>query len=581
MTLPRATQRFNLLLLGEGETYFDDFAAYFYPEESDCRRVKGRLKLCSGSIFFVPKEVKLPVQHFDFRRVQVIDTWQGALHAINPTKDDIFVLRADRVVYMKMANRNAPYEVVNGQADYRFSLEFEPLSQFLPRALRLHSLTMLEPRDQLFMIDQLLQEKERTTSFDPSWMLNFMEKPLLQTRAVRVTPLATNPGRLVLTDEVLYFQQFNNADPVPVAKVRYADFRRICERRHALRPIGLEIFFVHREDSGIEREHSLFLAFQEKGMRDEAHRLLLRQPAIAQLELGDLEDITMRWQHGLVSNYDYLIYLNFVAGRSFMDIAQYPVFPWVVRDYTSRVLDLTNPDVFRDLSRPVGALNEERLRAFRERYANIPDGQPKFLYGTHYSAPGYVVYYMVRYAPEYMLRLQNGKFDSADRLFHSIAETWYNVTHAPGDVKELIPEFYTPPGEFLCNSQVLDLGVRSKGEVIRDVVLPPWARDAGDFTTKLRDALEAPAVSRGLHHWIDLVFGALQRGEAALQADNLFYPLTYEGATEVEKVQDPTERASLEAQIQEFGQTPRQLFTAPHPPRAVAVTKGYRFHTEL
>lgn len=27
--------------------------------------------------------------------------------------------------------------------------------------------------------------------------------------------------------------------------------------------------------------------------------------------------------------------------------------------------------------------------------------------------------------------------------------------------------------------------------------------------------------------WIDLVFGALQRGEGALQADNLFYPVTY------------------------------------------------------
>jgi hypothetical protein len=31
---------------------------------------------------------------------------------------------------------------------------------------------------------------------------------------------------------------------------------------------------------------------------------------------------------------------------------------------------------------------------------------PPFLYGTHYSTPGYVLFYLVRVAPEYMLRLQ-------------------------------------------------------------------------------------------------------------------------------------------------------------------------------
>lgn len=35
-------------------------------------------------------------------------------------------------------------------------------------------------------------------------------------------------------------------------------------------------------------------------------------------------------------------------------------------------------------------------------------------------------------------------------------------------------------------------------------------------------------VSRRLHHWVDLVFGHKQRGEAAIEADNLFHPLTYD-----------------------------------------------------
>lgn len=61
--------------------------------------------------------------------------------------------------------------------------------------------------------------------------------------------------------------------------------------------------------------------------------------------------------------------LNVVAGRSYNDITQYPVFPWVLSDYTSTELDLDNPNSFRDLQKPVGALNAERRKDFIERYA--------------------------------------------------------------------------------------------------------------------------------------------------------------------------------------------------------------------
>lgn len=44
----------------------------------------------------------------------------------------------------------------------------------------------------------------------------------------------------------------------------------------------------------------------------------------------------------------------------------------------------------------------------------------KFFYGTHYSSPGYVVGYLVRKHPLWMLHLQSGKFDAADRMFFSL-----------------------------------------------------------------------------------------------------------------------------------------------------------------
>ena len=63
--------------------------------------------------------------------------------------------------------------------------------------------------------------------------------------------------------------------------------------------------------------------------------------------------------------------LNVLAGRTYNDLNQYPVFPWILADYTSDALDLTDPATFRDLSKPVGALEEKRLTFFRERHQSM------------------------------------------------------------------------------------------------------------------------------------------------------------------------------------------------------------------
>jgi hypothetical protein len=122
-------------------------------------------------------------------------------------------------------------------------------------------------------------------------------------------------------------------------------------------------------------------------------------------------------------------------------------------------------------------------------------------------------------------------------------------------------------GEFLVNFEDLDLGHLQTGERLGDVALPPWADSPRDFIRKHAKALESEYVSDRLHHWIDLIFGYKQQGAAALEADNLYYYLTYEGAVDLDQVTDSRERDALVLQIQEFGQTPKQLFRSPHPCR--------------
>ena len=129
-----------------------------------------------------------------------------------------------------------------------------------------------------------------------------------------------------------------------------------------------------------------------------------------------IKQVMKIWMKGQLSNFDYLLALNSAAGRSFHDLSRYPVFPWVLNDYESQELkigkDVSNTTkVFRDLTKPIGALNQERLTQFQERWKSMQDMEDvaSFLYGTHYSAPGYCLYYLVRLMPEHMLCLQNGK----------------------------------------------------------------------------------------------------------------------------------------------------------------------------
>jgi Beige/BEACH domain len=65
--------------------------------------------------------------------------------------------------------------------------------------------------------------------------------------------------------------------------------------------------------------------------------------------------------------------LNTIAGRTYNDLSQYPVFPWIIADYTSETLDLKNPKSFRNLSKPVGVVNPKNELEVRTKFDNFED----------------------------------------------------------------------------------------------------------------------------------------------------------------------------------------------------------------
>lgn len=114
------------------------------------------------------------------------------------------------------------------------------------------------------------------------------------------------------------------------------------------------------------------------------------------------------------------MHLNTLAGRSYNDLMQYPVFPWILADYDSEVpeilssvsyfsvssrkshssdisttggecgelmhvcvalglqeVDLTNPKTFRNLAKPMGAQTDTRLTQYKKRYKDWEDPNGK------------------------------------------------------------------------------------------------------------------------------------------------------------------------------------------------------------
>ena len=367
-------------------------------------------------------------------------------------------------------------------------------------------------------------------------------------------------------------------------RIAFVDLYSVFRRRYQLQQIALEFYDIHNNGT--------LIAFSNHGDRE----LILSKVLSSNLPNSIFSSsfgasinykkfmatqkakIISQWVNGKMTNFELLMHLNSFAGRTYNDLTQYPVFPWVIADYDSEEIDLNDPKTFRDLSKPMGALGSERAQQFRDRYDALEanyfneDEPPPFHYGTHYSCAAYVLYYLMRLEPfsRLALTLQGGRFDVADRLFHNVGSSWKSASEENlQDVRELIPEFFYLP-DFLTNTNNFDFGTTQKGKTVHDVTLPKWAKgDPSRFIRINRQALESDYVTKNLHLWIDLIFGCKQRGPDAVKALNTFVHVTYEGEVDLDSMTDPVQRESTIAQIQNFGQTPSRLERRPFPQRLV------------
>jgi factor associated with neutral sphingomyelinase activation len=525
-------------------------------------KIEGRLHLCSGSLVFEPIDTSRGIIRCPFSKMD----GPPIEHPVEAGFESMCVeFSSRRHIVMKINNTIGPYHTVLLPCRFRFTFLHSTPSSFVELSVKLFSMAASgknRPSHTSPELDALMKPMLDRT-FDPCNVVDVREQLLTPSmRCAITTPLQSRPGTLVLTAERIYFQQAKGIMAGSDTRVDSWLQRSVvasARRYNGLRDSALEIYW--RDES------STLFAFERRHDREQVMRFLSNTTVPCFTDRDFVVKIVQEWQKGSISNYDYLLALNSAAGRSFHDLSRYPVFPWVLADFESAKLDLTKESTFRDLSKPVGALNKERLEYFQTRLKGMQDMEEAFLYGTHYSAPGYVLYFLIRSMPEHMLCLQNGKFDSPDRIFDSVAQCYSSALTNHADVKELIPEFYSDGHDFdfLINVKGLQLGATQNGDRVNDVKLPTWARSARDFIKKNRKALESDICTRMLPRWIDLIFGCKSRGEGAVKANNIFHHNAYLGPTDLAGMQTEEERFQAELQATEFGIVPDMLFRNEHP----------------
>ena len=168
-------------------------------------------------------------------------------------------------------------------------------------------------------------------------------------------------------------------------------------------------------------------------------------------------DLQEKWIEGKISNFDYLMSLNTYSGRTYNDINQYPVFPWILRNYTRENLGLdggllTDDEerrIFRRLNRPIGALSRKRREIAIEQYEDLDPVNEPHHYNSHYSAADSVANMLIRLEPftSLNMNLHKGKLDQPCRILSSIEETWSSC-YAGDSSTELTPEFFYLPKIF-------------------------------------------------------------------------------------------------------------------------------------
>ena len=351
------------------------------------------------------------------------------------------------------------------------------------------------------------------------------------------------------------------------------DIKEIIQKRTLFLPQSLEIFlkngksyffnFFNKEK--VKTAYAYFNEINEKLLKTKFSNFKFN----TNYNEDDIKNLSYQFRKGKISNYKYLLKLNKFATRTYNDISQYPVFPWIVNSYAqipelfklleSKELQQNFDSYFRNMKYSMMAQTEENRKllelTFLDGKETLKDlmedkNQMKKFHShfyNHYSTSAYIIYYLMRMNPyeENLIRLQNGQFEVASRMFNGFTETEY-ILKINSDNRELIPDFFSY-FDYFCNLNCCFFGKKPNDDyIVDDINLKKI--DSSGFTNVIsgfanslynnRKLLNNTYVSKILSQWVDNVFGKNQlpeKIEDRFESYNIFNKISYEQLTNIEK----------------------------------------------
>ena len=274
---------------------------------------------------------------------------------------------------------------------------------------------------------------------------------------------------------------------------------------------------------------------------------------------------TKQWLNNQITTFAYLLFVNKYSCRSYNDVNQYPVFPWLI----------LYGDKERDLRYTIVAQDEDTRMMLREKYPFSSEHFP-YHYTTHYSNASFLIYYLIRINPftDNQINLQVNKFDVPDRQFNSLDEI-QKILYTTKQPREVIPEFFIST-EFFYNYNCNYFGVKYNTNIlINDLHNKSNFKTPLEFVLNNEVLLESPKFKSQMNYFFDNIYGCGQL--TGCEKCNTYDKYSYQEMVNLnqkikkfreeklpyKKIKEKITRKS--DKIISFGQTPYKLFEDNHP----------------
>ena len=312
-----------------------------------------------------------------------------------------------------------------------------------------------------------------------------------------------------------------NKDKDFILKIPISKIKLIFKRKYFYRDNSIEIFiknksyFLKFENEKIRDEFLLKIKENNKNLKKSKEKKIHIIFNQSYNEFSTIENLIENWKNNQISNFHYLMILNIFANRSYRDLNQYPILPWILNNFDNfneknlddKIIIQKLNKIIRNMEIPLGMMeitekSKNRKKTYIETFnsmvhdlykefdneilkkknlknneneennllenidldsiyknKSIPYDKIPYFYGSHYSNATYTSHFLTRIFPFTftMLEIQGGKFDVSERLFLNIIHSFNSISSEKCDLREMIPELYFLP-ELYININKLNLG---------------------------------------------------------------------------------------------------------------------------